>query len=240
MVIKFDPEGHVLMTLGRKPEAIAIQVAGPAAAPGPPGAAPAGGAAAAPVGAGVPGDNFSRPTGVAFDTAGNIFVADGWGGNNARVAKFDRNGTFLKSWGSRGTGPGQFGGLHDIAVDARGNVYVADRANRRVQVFDNDGTFKTQFVNVGAPWAVCITPGPQQSLYVSNSNDTDSLDDGEIYKLDLDGRIAGKFGRAGKLPNEFGSVNQIDCRKENELYVGEIGNWRVQRVALRPSGQTAR
>src|SRR3989304_4941882 len=93
MVIKFDPEGRVLMTMGRKPEAIAIQVAGPAAAPAPPpGGAPGGGAAAAPAGAGVPGDNFSRPTGVAFDTAGNIFVADGWGGNNARVGKFDRNG----------------------------------------------------------------------------------------------------------------------------------------------------
>src|SRR5207253_2565690 len=97
-----------------------------------------GGAATLP-GAGVRGDNFNRPTDVAWDAAGNIYVADGYG--NSRVAKFDRNGKFLASWGSRGTGPGEFDLLHSIATDAQGNVYVGDRTNRRIQVFDGNGTF---------------------------------------------------------------------------------------------------
>ena len=236
MVIKFGPDGRVLMTMGRKPEAIAVPTVR-VTPPGPPaGGAGAGqGAAAPPVpqGVGVPGDNFNRPTDVAWDAAGNIFVSDGYG--NSRVAKFDRNGKFIKSWGHRGTGPGEFNLLHTIATDAQGNVYVGDRSNRRIQVFDNDGNFKTQFLNVGAPWAICITPGPHQYLYSSNSNGTASMEDGEIYKMELDGRIVGKFGTAGKMLKEFGSVHEIDCRRENELYVGEITNWRVQKLTLRPA-----
>lgn len=252
MVIKFNPEGRVVMTMGRKPEAVTVPGGpprgggpGPAAAGGQGGPAPAaaggrdGGAAAAPaapVGAGIRGDNFNRPTDVAWDAAGNIFVADGYG--NSRVAKFDRNGRFLTTWGSRGTAPGQFNTVHSIATDAQGNVYVGDRGNRRIQVFDNNGTFKTQFINVGAPWALCITPGPHQYLYTSNSNGTANMDNGEIYKMELDGRIVGKFGRAGKLLKEFGSTHEIDCRKDNELLVGEITNWRVQKLLLRPPQAT--
>ena len=72
-------------------------------------------------------------------------------------------------------------------------------------------------------------------MYVSNSNPPDNLDvGGEIYKMQLDGRIVGKFGKAGKLPGEFGTVNAIDCKRENDLLVGELGNWRVQRVTLQP------
>ena len=87
------------------------------------------------------------------------------------------------------------------------------RGNKRIQVFDGDGTFKTQFLDVGAPSAICITPGPRQYLYSSNSNPPDDIDvDGEIYKMELNGKIVGKFGRAGKLLKEFGTVNAIDCR----------------------------
>ena len=218
MIIKFNPEGQVLMTLGRKPEAIRIPAEEEEAAPG--------------SGAGVPGDNFNRPTDVAWDAAGNIFISDGYG--NSRVAKFDKYGKYIKSWGSRGTEPGQFNTLHSIAVDAAGNVYVGDRGNRRIQVFDNDGNFKSQYTNVGAPWAICITPGPHQYLYSSNSNGTASMENGEIYKMELDGTVLGKFGSAGKLIGEFGSVHEIDCRNENELYVGEITNWRVQKLTLHP------
>lgn len=233
MVIKFNPEGRVVMTMGRKPEAIAVPGGPPRE--GPQGGREGGAAAALP-GAGIRGDRFDRPTDVAWDAAGNIFVADGYG--NSRVAKFDRNGRFLATWGSRGTAPGQFNTPHSIAVDAAGNVYVGDRANRRIQVFDNNGVFKTQFINVGAPWALCITPGPHQFLYSSNSNSTSNLDNGEIYKMELDGRIVGQFGRAGRLPKEFGSVHEIDCRRDNELLVGEIINWRVQKLLLHPSQAT--
>jgi len=226
MVMKFDPEGRVALLLGRKAEAIPVPARPLAAAAGGPG-----GAAGAPAGAGRPTDLFDRPTDVAWDSAGNIFVADGIG--NQRVAKFDKNGVFIKSWGSKGTEPGQFAAARAIAVDAQGNVYVADSGNKRIQVFDNDGTFKAQFTNVGTPQALCITPGPNQVLYSSNSNPPNDIDTaGDIYKLKLDGTVIGKFGKAGRLPKEFGFVNAIDCRRENELYVGEIINLRVQKVML--------
>jgi DNA-binding beta-propeller fold protein YncE len=238
MVIKFDPEGRVVMTMGRKPEAINVPTAEPApegggGRGGAGGAAGRGGAAAMPACVGAPGDSFNRPSDVAWDAAGNIFVADGY--INTRVAKFDKNGKYIKCWGQPGNGPGQFNVLHSIATDAQGNVYVADRENRRIQVFDNDGNFKTQYLNVGAPWAICITPGPHQYLYSSNSNYPTTLDDGEIYKMELDGKIVGKFGKAGHLLKEFGSAHAIDCRNENQLYVGEITNWRVQKLTLKPT-----
>lgn len=238
MVIKFDSGGRVLMTMGRKPEAVVLATgrgAGPGAEGGSagaqgPGAGRGGGRGA--TGAGIPGDNFNRPADVAWDAAGNIFIADGYG--NARIAKFDQNGKYIQSWGAKGSEPGQFDAPHSIAVDAQGNVYIADPGNKRVQVFDNSGVFKTQFSNVGAPWAICISSGAHQYLYSSNSNDPGSMDNGEIYKMELDGRVLGKFGRAGKLIKEFGTVNAMDCRNPNLLYVGELSNWRVQKLALRP------
>jgi hypothetical protein len=226
MVIKFNPEGRVVMTMGRKAEN--IRIPGGAAE----GAGAGRGGAGAPLGAGAQTDVFNRPTDVAWDANGNIFISDGYG--NSRVAKFDRNGVFLKSWGSRGTAPGQFNTPHTIATDAQGNVYVGDRGNRRIQVFDNNGEFKSQYLNVGAPWAVCISSGAHQYLFSSNSNGTADMENGEIYKMELDGRILGKFGKAGKLLKEFGSVHEMDCRNPDELYVGEITNWRVQKLALHP------
>jgi DNA-binding beta-propeller fold protein YncE len=228
MVMKFDANGQIQMLLGRKAESERV----PAAPPAQPQAEGQRGGRGGPPGAGSQSDTFQRPTDVAWDSAGNIYVADGFG--NARIAKFDKSGKFVKSWGSRGTGPGQFSTVHGIAIDAQGNVYVADSGNKRIQVFDTDGNFKTQFSGVGSPAAICITPGARQLLFVSNSNPPEDIDTGgEIYKLDLTGKIVGKFGRAGKQMKEFGTVNQIDCRNETDLYVGEIGNWRVQKLTLR-------
>jgi hypothetical protein len=235
MVVKFDPSGRVALTLGRRPEAVGEMgsSAGGGAGGGrggPGGGAGGRGGGAAP-GAGVPGDNFNQPTDVAWDAAGNIFVSDGYG--NARVAKFDKTGRFAKSWGSTGAEPGQFNIPSSIAVDARGNVYVADMGNKRIQVFDNDGTFKTQITNVGAPRTICISPGTHQFLYSSNSNPTeDPFLNGEIYKMELDGTVLGRIGRAGKQFKEFGMVNEIDCRDPNTLFVGELMNWRVQKLSL--------
>jgi sugar lactone lactonase YvrE len=212
MVMKFDAQRRVSMLLGRKEESVRVPARPPQG-----------------TGAGQPTDLFDRPTDVAWDAAGNIFVADGLG--NARIAKFDKDGKFVKSWGKRGSGPGEFANVRSIAVDAQGNVYAADGGNRRIQVFDNNGEFKTAFTNVGNAQALCLTKG--QVLYVSNSNPPDDIDrDGEIYKMKLDGTITGKFGRAGKLPKEFGTVNAIACRGENTLYVGEVGNLRVQKLVL--------
>jgi Mala s 1-like protein len=227
MVMKFDPQGRVALLLGRKPES--IQNPGRAGGPGGGGEGGRGGGAP---GAGAPQDVFNRPTDVAWDAQGNIFVADGRG--NARVAKFSKDGVFIKSWGQRGSATGQFASVDSIAVDAQGNVYAADGGNQRLQVFDNNGTFKTEIKSVGNAQAICMTPGGSQVIYVSNSNPPNDLDAaGEIYKMRLDGTIVGKFGRAGKLLKEFGTVNAIDCRTENTLYVGEVGNFRVQKLTLR-------
>ena len=235
MIVKFSPAGRVLMVLGRRAEA----VEGPA----PP---PAAGAQPRP-GWG----SFNRPTDVAWDKAGNVFIADGY--NNSRVVKVDKNGRWVKTWGERGTGPSQFNILHSIANDANGNIYVADRTNRRIQVFDPDGKFLRQFTidvpftkepNVmlgamptaesnplavsGAPWAICITPGPRQVLYSADAVP------GRIYKLSLEGKVLGVLGEAGKGPKQFGWIHEIACPSENELYVAELLNWRVQKLTLHP------
>ena len=214
MVMKFDREGRFALLLGRKAEAESI-----------PPRTPTGD------GAGQSTDLFNRPTDVAWDAAGNIFVADGAG--NARIAKFDKDGKFVKSWGKRGTAPGEFANVLSIAVDTQGNVYAGDGGNKRIQVFDNNGVFKTAFSNFGNPQAMCITKGASPVLYVSNSNPWNDIDiAGEIYKMALDGTIRGKFGRAGRLLKEFGAVNSIDCRSEGTLFVGELANLRVQRLVL--------
>ena len=128
---------------------------------------------------------------------------------------------------------GQFSAIRGIVMDAQGNVYVADSGNSRIQVFDSEGAPKKQITGIGSPMAICITPGPTQYIYSSNSNDPETLDNGEIYKLTLDGKVVGKFGRAGHIMKEFGTVNAIDCRNENEVLVGELINWRVQKITLK-------
>ncbi|MEO7521493.1 MAG: peptidyl-alpha-hydroxyglycine alpha-amidating lyase family protein [Gemmatimonas sp.] len=197
MIIKFNPAGRVTMVLGRRPESVE-PVAEPA-----PGTQPR------------PGwGTFNRPADVAWDLDGNTFVADGYG--NSRVVKIDKHGRWMKTWGSRGAEPGQFNILHTIASDAKGNIYIGDRTNRRIQVFDPDGNAVRLFTidvpytkepNVmigaapggggnplavsGAPWAMCITPGPTQYLYVADAVP------GRIYKLTLDGKVLGVLGDAG-------------------------------------------
>jgi DNA-binding beta-propeller fold protein YncE len=216
MGIEFNPEGQVIALYGRKPEAVE-GAAAPGTTPPPP---PPGFATFVQ-------RLFNRPTDVAWDAAGNSFFSDGYG--NSRVVKYDKDGNWVKAWGQRGTAPGEFHNPHTIATDAKGNVYVGDRENNRIQVFDGDGTFLKQWTNVGAPWAVCITPGPNQVLYTSDSNP------GRIYKLDLNGNILGVFGKAGKQLGRFGWVHEIACPSENTLYVAELLNWRVQKLILHPA-----
>ena len=212
MVIKFNPEGRVVMLLGRKWEA----VEGPPEHPDP-GAPPPQ----------ARDGYFARPTDITWDPAGNSYVSDGY--INSRIAKVDRHGAWVKSWGQRGAAQGELNTPHTIAADAKGNVYVGDRGNRRIQVFDGEGTFLKQFTNVEAPWAICITPGPAQVLYSSDAVS------GRIFKLDLDGHLLGWLGTFGKQPKEFGWIHEIACPSENELYVGELLNWRVQKLLLHPT-----
>jgi len=228
MVIKFNPSGRVAMVLGRRPEAVgelsAMSGQGGYAGPNKP-------------------YSFSRPTDVAWDAAGDIFVSDGYG--DSRIVKYDKNGRFLKSAGTRGTQPGQLNLPHTLAADAQGNLYISDRGNARVQVWDNNLNFKTMYQNVGSPWAICVSPGPHQYLFVSNSvpDNGDSrvaAQTGEIYKMELDGTILGRFGKGGKALKEFSTVHEIDCRNPNELLVSEITAWRVQKIILHPSAAAGR
>jgi hypothetical protein len=236
MVIKFNPAGRVVMVFGRKQEA-SDEGTGPLKHVHPP-LAPVDGM-------------FRQVTDVAWDAQGNAYISDGY--INSRVAKVDKNGDWIKSWGEPGTGPGQFNTPHSIAVDAQGNVYVADRGNRRIQVFDGDGNFLRQItIDVpalpdarpaigpkptattstmapGAPWAICITPGPHQFLYSADAFP------GRIYKLSLDGKVLGMLGESGKQLKQFGWIHEIACPSENELYVAELLNWRVQRLILTPT-----
>jgi hypothetical protein len=233
MVIKFNPEGRVTMVFGRKQEA-SEEGTGPLKKVQPP----------------LPPEDglFRQVTDVVWDAAGNTYISDGY--INSRIAKVDKEGKWLKSWGEPGDKPGQFNTPHSIAVDAEGNVYVADRGNARIQVFDGEGKFLRQIVidvpidpdarpaignrlaqpsgarKPGAPWAICITPAPHQVLYSADAFP------GRIYKLSLDGKVLGMLGKSGKQLGEFGWIHEMACPSENELYVAEILNWRVQKLIL--------
>jgi sugar lactone lactonase YvrE len=228
MVIKFNPEGRVVMTIGRRPESVeGLEAAAPAGTP-PPNAQPYA---------------LGRPTDVGWDAQGNVFVSDGY--TNSRVVKYDKWGKFIKSVGTRGAAPSQLNTPHGMQVDEKGNVYVADRGNNRIQVFDNNLTLRAIYDHVGQPWTLCISPGPHQYLYSSNSYPDNNNNlvlpwTGEIYKMELDGTVIGKFGKAGKQLGQFSTTHGIDCRNPNELFVSEITSWRVQKILLKPGTPAAR
>jgi DNA-binding beta-propeller fold protein YncE len=235
MIIKFNPEGRVTMVFGRKKEASDEAV--PWTRVNPPRPAVNG--------------QFRQPTDVTWDPKGNIFISDGY--INSRVAKYDKNGDWVTQWGDRGNKPGEFNTPHSIAADAKGNIYVADRGNRRIQVFDSDGVFAREIkIDVpippdahpwmgnqpsaqgaaaqnGARWAICITPGPTQYLYSADAFP------GRVYKLSLDGQVLGVLGKTGRQPKQLGWIHEIACPSENEIYVAEILNWRVQKFLLHPA-----
>jgi hypothetical protein len=222
VLLKYSPAGKLLMVMGKRPDPIDQLANMPGVAP-------------------FSGTNrpysFHRPTDFGWDPQGNIFVSDGY--TDARIVKYDKNGRFIKSAGTRGSGNMQFSTPHTMAVDDKGWVYVGDRGNSRIVVLDNDLNQKAIYDHVGAPWGICVSPGPHQYLFTSNSAGT-TIDSraadrtGEIYKMELDGRVVGRFGKSGVAPGEFASVHQIECRNPNEIHVAEIQGWRVQRIRLRP------
>ncbi len=223
MITKFSPDGKVLMVLGRRPPAVL-------------------GAQAAPAGPNQPSQKyiFCRPTDVGWDPQGNIFVSDGYCNN--RVVKYDKNGRFLAQAGSEkaGSALGEFNLPHGLQVDGQGNVWVADRSNFRYQVLDNNLKPMREITNLGVGWTVCISPGPHQYAFMSNSNPNGNMPGtwditGEIYKTELDGTVLGKFGHPGKLPPGFQVVHMMDCRNPNEIITGEIESWRVQKLILQPT-----
>jgi DNA-binding beta-propeller fold protein YncE len=240
MIVKFSPQGRVEMVFGRKQEA-SDEGTGPLKHVRPP-LPPVDG-------------QFRQVTDVAWDAAGNTYISDGY--INSRVAKADQNGKWLQSWGEPGDKPGQFNTPHSIATDAQGNIYVADRGNRRIQVFDGAGNPLRQFtidvpvpadarpaignkptattgtMSPGAPWAICITPGPKQVMFASDAFP------GRIYKLSLDGKVLGMLGESGKQLKQFGWIHELACPSENEIYAAELLNWRVQKLLLGPEAVKA-
>ena len=236
MIIKFNPAGRVVWVFGRRKES-SDEKTRPWVHVDPP----------APHVDGL----FREPTDVAWDSEGNIYISDGY--INSRVAKYDRNGDWVMSWGEKGTGPGQFRLPHTIAIDRNNNVYVGDRTNRRIQVFDTDGRFLRSFTIdvppvpgtrstygntptgqrlaelIGAPNAICITPGANQVMFVGELTFP-----GRIFKLTLDGKVLGVIGRSGRQLKQFSGGHQLACPSENEIYVAETANWRVQKLILKP------
>lgn len=242
MVVRFNPAGRIVMVFGRRKESADAET-GPWEDVDP----------RLPHVDGL----FRQPTDVAWDSSGNIYVSDGY--VNSRVAKYDRNGDWVKSWGEHGTAQGQFNLPHAIAIDRNNNVYVGDRSNRRIQVFDTEGRFlrmftidvppdpRTRAVNgntptgnrlaavIGAPNSICITPGQNQVMFVGESTFP-----GRIFKVSLDGKVLGVIGRSGRLLGQFSGAHGLACPSENEIYVAETSNWRVQKLLLKQPAASSR
>ena len=259
MILKLNPQGRVVWVFGRKGEAshlttppdFASTLSGLLSRAGAAITAPANNNPRNPVP--VHRDNaFNQPTDVAWDSQGNSYFSDGY--VNSRVGKANARGEWISSWGSLGTGPGQFDTPHGIAVSPKDEVFVADRGNRRIQVFNTSGTFLRQFtIDVpvpatgkvvygearpelktgsqapGAPDALCMTPGPNPVLFVGD------LYPSRIYKVSLEGKVLGVYGQPGRNLGEFGWIHAIACPSENEIWVGELINWRVQKLVIKPN-----
>ena len=164
-------------------------------------------------------DLFNRPTDIAFGLNGDVYITDGYG--NSRVVQYTREGKFVRTWGKKGSAEGEFNLPHGIAVDKQGRVYVGDRENRRMQVFDANGKFVTQWKHVGSPWGVVITP--DQQLYLCDGYNN------RILKTNLSGEITGVLSGPGKLPGLLDFSHHLAVAPGGNIYVAEIKNWRVQK-----------
>ena len=167
-------------------------------------------------------DAFNEPTGISFAANGDFYVSDGY--VNSRVIKFNRDGDFLTQWGTKGAGDGQFNLVHDVAVDSKGRVYVADRSNSRVQIFDANGKYLNKWTDAGQPWGLTYS-AREDAIYMCDGQNN------RVVKLNLDGQILGVLGRYGKAPGRFDFAHNIAVDSTGAIYVAEIKNWRVQKFA---------
>jgi DNA-binding beta-propeller fold protein YncE len=193
VVYKLNPQGQVLLTLGTKGEAGQWNEAAGSR-------------------------KLNQPNDVAIARNGDVFIVQGHTpgpGGDARVLKFDKTGKFIKSWGGKGKGPGQFEVAHGIAIDAQGLLWVADRENQRIQIFDAEGTFVRENKYAGLPCSLDIG---RQYIYMVNGFA------GQILQLDLSGKVLAATGKAGTGPGEFGEAHFIAVSPKGELYVADSVN----------------
>jgi DNA-binding beta-propeller fold protein YncE len=190
-VTKMSPSGEILLTLGTKGQA----------------------------GNWDEGANtrlLNEPTDIAITAAGDFFIVEGHGRGEGRVLKFDKNGKFIRSWGGNGNGPGQFNQPHSIAVDSKGLVYVADRENRRVEVFDSDGKYLKEWKFAGLPCGFFLSRDGQ--LYLTSGFA------GQILKLDSNGKAIAAMGQPGKGLGEFGEAHYMAMAPNGDIYVADTIN----------------
>jgi DNA-binding beta-propeller fold protein YncE len=158
---------------------------------------------------------FNKPTDIAFAPGGAFYVSDGYG--NSRVVKFSREGKFVKAWGRRGTGPGEFRLPHAVAADSRGNVYVSDRENNRIQIFDGEGKYLREWRHLGATQGIHITPADEMWVITHRNNVENLVYDtlaGRIMKVDIrDGRILGSMESPG---------HWIGASAAGDIYIGSL------------------
>jgi len=202
IVVKLNLQGQVLLTLGVRGEAGAWdETAG--------------------------SRRLNQPNDVAFGRDGEIFVVQGHtpgASGDARVLKFDRTGRFIKSWGGKGKEPGRFEVAHGIAVDAAGLLWVTDRENQRIQIFDADGAFVREMPYAGLPCALDIG---RQYIYMVNGFA------GQVLRLDLNGRVLAATGKPGKGLGEFGEAHFITVSPSGDLYVADSVNGTLQKFVHR-------
>ena len=172
----------------------------------------------------IPGDDvghFNQPTDVAWDRDGNIYVADGYG--NSRVLKFDKYGRRLLGWGMKGTGPGQFDTPHTIVVDGD-LVYVGDRENARIQIFDREGRLQRQW-SLGHPFAFAMAPN--HILYMADAMA------GRILKIDSQGKVLGRFTEPPPGEGPHFDPHQIALGPDGSIFTAEVVGWRAEKLQLK-------
>jgi len=164
---------------------------------------------------------------VTWDSKGNIYVSDGYG--NSRIVKIAPGGHWLKTVGTYGSGQDQFIIPHGIAADAQDTIYVADRNNRRIQVYDSDLNYKRTITGMGSPWSICITPGSPQYMFTGDGTT------GKIYKLDMSGKLLGWAQTSlGQGEDDAGRlIHQIHCESANVIYKGSAILWQVEKITIK-------
>jgi 6-bladed beta-propeller len=186
----------------------------------------------------VPGNDekhFGRPTDVAWLPDGTFFVSDGY--TNTRVVKFDKNGKFLMTWGQRGnepneTRPGYMNTVHAIVIDKNRRIYISDRANSRVQVFDENGKFLDAWPNMRRPYSLLLTE--DQHLWAADGITQ------KFTKFDLNGKLLYSWGTFGAFPGGFWGVHQFHVDQENNLYTADVHVGRPQKFRPKQGADRAK